>query len=254
MKSSPVGSCVQQFWMGRVDCHACELAASMPMATLDRRRHQADLVQLGSYLLPAETPVILKGDPADAVFSVRSGFLKLWQYDDCGVCRIVRLLRPGDILGLEALFQPTYAHTATTLTRVRLCRIPSELLRRLERQEPDLQYEVQRRWHHQLQRGDEFMLSVVSGSSRERVLKLLRYLAKFAAPEPCPRIRRLDMAAMLQISSETAARVIADLKKAGLLEEAAAELRFDPQALHQAPQPEKIVNHVTFSGRDAPLH
>lgn len=231
------------------------MAAAMPFMMLDPVRHGADLKRIGNYLLPGGAPVTVKGDPADAVFSIRSGFLKLWQHDDCGLCRIVRLLRPGDILGLEALFQPTYAHNAATLGPVRLCRIPSDMLDRLERQEPELHHEVERRWHEQVQRSDEFMLSVVAGSSRERVLKLLRYLARFSMPGPCPRIRRLDMAALLQISSETAARVIADLKKAGLLEETATELRFDPQALHPAPHPEsKIVNRVTLFERDAPLH
>jgi len=255
MKPSAVGSCVQRFWMGRTDCHACELTAPMPFAILDPGRHRAELSQLGNHLLPAGTPVALGGEPADAVFAIRSGFLKVWQYDDCGLCRIVRLLRPGDIFGLEALFQATYAHNATTLSRARLCRIPADVLGQLEQQDPRLQYEVQRRWHQQLQQSDEFMLSVASGSSRERVLKLLRYLAKFAAPRACPRVRRLDMAAMLQISSETAARVIADLKKAGVLEETATELRFDPRALPPLQHAvEKIVNGVTFSGQDALRH
>jgi len=224
-------ACLEGFWAGRVDCRVCDVARRMPFNAVGAERLGRDLREVGNYPLPPYTPIVLAGHPATAVFSIRAGFVKLWRHDEAGQCRIVRLLRPGDMLGLEALLQPTYALSADTLNPVKLCRIPLETLTRLQEREPGLYREVEKRWHSQLRRSEHLMVSVVAGPSRARVLKLLRYLAEFAAPGPCPRLRRLDMAAMLDISSETAARVIAELKAAGLVVETATELRFDPERL-----------------------
>ena len=223
--------CLEGFWAGRVDCRVCDVVRRMPFNAVGADSLGRDLREVGNYPLPPYTAIAQAGGPATAVFSIREGFVKLWRHDETGRCRIVRLLRPGDMLGLEALLQPTYALSADTLGSVKLCRIPLETLTRLQEREPALYREVERRWHAQLGRTEQLMVSVATGPSRARVLKLLRYLAEFAAPGPCPRLRRLDMAAMLDISSETAARVIAGLKTAGLVVETATELRFDPERL-----------------------
>jgi CRP-like cAMP-binding protein len=203
----------------------------MPFQAIAAGSRASSLRTAESYAFPAGATILMAGDPAVAVFSIREGFIKLWRRDDAGRCRIVRLMRPGDMLGLEATFQDEYQLSAATLSPAKLCRIPVELLTRLENDDPVVHHEVERRWHGQLKQADDLAAAVLTGPSRERVLKLLRFMAEFAAPDPCPRIRRLDMAALLDISSETAARVIADLKHAGLLEESPNELHFEPARL-----------------------
>jgi CRP/FNR family transcriptional regulator, anaerobic regulatory protein len=229
--------CLKGYWTGRVNCGLCGVPDPMPFKSLAARPRPPDLRAAESYILPAGATIIMAGDAAAAAFSIREGFIKLWRRDDAGQCRIVRLMRPGDMLGLEGTFQPVYQLSAATLSPAKLCRIPVELLTTLKEQEPVVYREVERRWHGHLAHADELAMSVVTGPSRQRVLKLLRFMAKFAAPDPCPRIRRLDMAAMLDISSETAARVIADLKHTGLLIEDAAGMHFDPDTLALADCP-----------------
>lgn len=231
MTSRAENPCLKGHWTGRVNCQLCGTPSPMPFKTVAAGSMASSLRAAESYALPAGAPILMAGDPATAIFSIREGFIKLWRQDDAGRCRIVRLMRPGDMLGLEATFQENYQLSAATLSPAKLCRIPVELLMRLKKDEPNVFTEVERRWHAQLLHADDLAANVLTGPSRERVLKLLRYMARFAAPDPCPRIRRLDMAALLDISSETAARVIADLKHAGLLEEGPNELRFEPDQL-----------------------
>ena len=203
----------------------------MPFNRLDGPRFGADLLEVDSYALPREFPLVAAGDAAESVFAIREGFVKVWQSDSAGQIRIVRLLRAGDMLGLEGLLDDRYDSSATTLSAAKVCHIPRSVLFRLERKETALDRDIERRWHDQLRRTDLFLLSVARGPSRQRVIKLLRYLAAFAAPAPCPHMSRTDMAAMLDIASETAARVVARLIQAGLLEETPDSLRFDPDAL-----------------------
>lgn len=224
-------ACIWDFWALRVDCRACEAGRATPFAVVGPQRLGRLVLQVENFLPPHGVTVVRAGEPADALFTVRKGFLKLWATDDEGHQRVLRLLKAGDMLGLEALFEPRYRLNAETLTPAGLCRIPLKGVRDLLQRESILSEELERRWISQLQRADEFIMNVASGPSRGRVIKLLRWLAKFAHPESVPHVSRKDMASLLDISNETAARVVADLKRLGLLEETHSHLLFDPEKL-----------------------
>jgi CRP-like cAMP-binding protein len=224
--------CLEEFLMGRLDCRKCVERKGKLFSSVQIEAIDSEALDVHDYEVPAGEVILRQGEDADAIYTVREGFLKRWLTLPGGGMRIVRLLRPGDVLGIEAMVQRHYGLSAATLTETKLCRLPIVAVNRLRDTEPNLIAALERRWHSQLARTDQFLTRVVSGPSRERVLKLLSYLAEFAQPWPCPRVSRLDMAAMLDISSETAARVVAELKNAGLLEEAQRELRFDPQRLN----------------------
>ncbi|AHE99159.1 Crp/Fnr family transcriptional regulator [Thioalkalivibrio paradoxus ARh 1] len=203
----------------------------MPFAAVGPQRFGRLLLKVENFLPPANVVLYKAGDSANAVFTVRWGFIKVWAEDELGHPRILRLLGPGDMLGLEALVESHYDHSATTLTPAGLCRTPEDIFGDLLCREPALHAQLQQRWLSQLRRTDQFLLKVGAGTSRDRVLKLLRWLAEFSHPHPCPRLSRNDMAAMLNISSETAARVIATLKRRGTLSETDSEMHFDPDRL-----------------------
>jgi len=220
--------CLADFLVGDLDCRNCVVRQGKLFFSVSSEAIVHEAMDVHDYEVPAGQTVLRQGEEADAIYTVREGFLKRWLNLPDGGTRIVRLLRPGDVLGLDAMVQRQYALSAGTLTETKLCRLPIAAVNRLREVEPNLASALERRWHGQLARTEHFLTTVASGPSRERVLKLLGYLAEFARPRPCPRVSRLDMASMLDISSETAARVIAELKDAGLLQESHDELRFDP--------------------------
>lgn len=223
--------CLEEFLMGRLDCRKCVERKGKLFSSVQIEAADSVALDVHDYEIPAGEIILRQDEEADAIYTVREGFLKRWLTLPGGGIRIVRLLRPGDVLGIEAMVQRHYGLSAATLTGTKLCRLPIAAVNRLRGTDPNLIAALERRWHSQLARSDHFLTNVASGPSRERVLKLLCYLADFVQPWPCPRVSRLDMAAMLDISSETAARVVAELKEAGLLEETHRELRFDPQQL-----------------------
>lgn len=231
MERSVSRPCLSQFWSGRVNCDRCQAPALMPLQPVARFLAPRALLEAGAYSLPAGAALFEAGQDATQVFSIREGFLKLWRVDCYGKYRIVRLLGPGDMAGLEALVQPHYGLNATAVTPCQLCVLPRDLLDRLRQDHPKLYDDIERRWHAQVQRTDTLLLDVITGPARDRIIKLLQYLAEFAAPRPCPRVRRLDMAALLDVAPETVARVVAELKRSGLLVETAEHLVFDPAKL-----------------------
>src|SRR5689334_9192910 len=62
--------------------------------------------------------------PANAVFALRSGNLKLTALDAAGGTHVVRFLIPGDVAGLDA-FGGTHSTSAEALGEAEVCRFPA---------------------------------------------------------------------------------------------------------------------------------
>ena len=82
--------------------------------------------------------IFQEGQAADTVFLVQKGMVKLISYLPNGNARIVRLLGPGKILGLEAIVDNTYEHSAMAIHDIQMLKIPSTTLRRIRNHEPEI--------------------------------------------------------------------------------------------------------------------
>jgi len=60
-----------------------------------------------------------EGDPADALYCIHSGYIKLYKSCHHGDEVVIRLLRPGDLIGLRPLFAlEALAATARAVSQV----------------------------------------------------------------------------------------------------------------------------------------
>lgn len=160
------------------------------------------------------------GVSADALYTVRSGVLQLERVNERGDRRVVRLAGRGDLLGLEALLLQPYGATAVACTPVEVCRIPRGLLQDLTATQPALVADLMSRWQQALLGAEEWLVELSMGPSRRRVLQLLRKLSDYAEPEARRSIwlpTREDMGAMLNMTFETASRVVSSLRREGVL-------------------------------------
>ncbi len=160
------------------------------------------------------------GHRADALYTVRSGVLQLERVNERGDRRVVRLAGRGDLLGLEAMLLQPYGATAVACTQVEVCRIPRSLLQELSASQPSLSAGLMQRWQQALSGSEEWLVELSMGPSRRRVLQLLRKLSEYAEPAPLSNIwlpSREDMGAMLNMTIETASRMVSSLKREGVL-------------------------------------
>ena len=80
-----------------------------------------------------------------------------------------------------------------------------------------------RKWHESLTRAHECTRELATGSARQRVARLFLLLA----PVGETRVRlfgREDVGSLLGITTETASRMIADLKRGGIVREVSVNL------------------------------
>lgn len=156
-------------------------------------------------------------DHGRAVFTMRSGLIKLIQYLPNGDQRIVRLLKQGDTLGLEAVLDQPYRHTALTMQDTLVCRIPASSIHQVNGRTPGLYSQLMRRWQLSVDRADEWLTFLSTGTARARIARLFLYLKGDSADPVCQLFGRDEVAAILGITSETASRLITELRRDGIL-------------------------------------
>lgn len=207
----------KEAWCGEADCRNCTLRNSVLFAGLEEKDFELIHRPIDDYSVPVQTHLYNAGDPGTAVFTIRSGLIKLVQYLPDGHQRIVRLVRSTDVLGLEALLDQAYQHDAIVLSEATVCRIPTEIVQRLDRENPGLHAELLRRWQRALSEADTWLTELSTGSARQRVARLLLRLAEAGDGVSCELLTREDIGAMLGVTTETASRVIAEFRRQGYL-------------------------------------
>lgn len=214
-------------------CSTCGVRQFALFGSLDdaglERIHQyiADVhVEPGQSLFTAQAP-------GHAVFTVRSGVVRLERVNERGERRILRLAGRTDLVGLEALLGQSYAADAVACTPVDVCRIPRTLVDELGGAEPQLATDLMKRWQRALDDSEEWLAELATGPARRRMLRLLLKLSEYAHDGTQVWLpMRDEMGAMLDMTVETASRIVSSLRREGVLEPVnAREARLDMQAL-----------------------
>ena len=224
-------------WQGPPQCRDCGIRDLVLFADLqlsDFRLIHQPIVEL--HLQPGDT-LYRSGARANSIYTIRDGLLKLVQYQPDGNQRILRLLRQGDVAGMEALVGQARQHEAVVLEQLSVCRIPVEVVERLSRDTPRLHHQLLSRWQRALQDADTWLTSLATGPAPVRVARLLIHLAGSRPDHSCFLPSRDDIGAMLGIASETASRVTAELKRKGWMRELDPKhVQLDLTALHKMAQ------------------
>lgn len=225
--------CVEPHWVGRSDCVNCKLRSSMPFAVLQQEDLHGMLQPINNFRAEVGAMIVAAHGSASSIYTIRRGYVKLQQDLPSGRHRIVRLLGSGEVIGLEALREHRYRHAALALTDVDLCEIPISVVEQMQARRPELYSILQGRWEVSLSQADQLILSLLSGEATTRVARLLMLLGDMAQGAPPPRMTRQDMAAILDISPETASRVCSQLLLRGWLHESSASFEIDRTQLQR---------------------
>jgi CRP-like cAMP-binding protein len=205
-------------WRGTADCRACGIRDMVLFADL----HEDDFNLIHAPIddleySPAQS-LVRMGETATSLFTLRAGMVKLVRNTVDGRQRIVRVLRSGDVIGLEALMGPTYDSDAIALTNVKVCRLPLQVIQRLNRETPRLHQRLLERWHRSLKEADDWLADLNFGNARQRLAGLILKMRTDQDPSVCTLFSREDMGAMLDLKLETVSRTLNAFAREGLIE------------------------------------
>jgi CRP/FNR family cyclic AMP-dependent transcriptional regulator len=153
--------------------------------------------------------IFAQGDPADAVFYVQKGKIKLTVVSNNGKEAVIAILGIGDFLGEGCLTtQPLRMATATVISDCSVVRMEKAAMIRVLRQEPAfaelfLAYVLSRNM-----RIEEDLVDQLFNSSEKRLARVLLLLANFGKEgKPEPVITKISQETLAEMIGTTRSRV-----------------------------------------------
>lgn len=211
-------NCTNPEWIGRAKCSACDVRNFVLFSGLTPHDLDTMLQPIDNLHAPQHAVLYEQGAAAPSVYTLRSGLIKLQVDLPNGGRRIVRVLRPGDVAGMETLVGDPYHHTAIALQDADVCRIPREVVIRLDHTHPAVHQALMQRWQRQIDQADHFITALSTGPAEARMARLLLTLGCNGPLPESALPSREDMGALLGITTETASRIMADFRRRGLVE------------------------------------
>jgi len=154
---------------------------------------------------------------AGHIMTIRSGVVKLVRNTADGRPRIVRILKPGDVIGLEALFSSVYDTDAVAMSQVSVCKIPITVIKDLSAQSPRLHMRLMERWHRAVKEADDWLATLNFGTARQRVANIILKMRHIEDPTLTTLFSREDMGAMSDLKLETVSREVSRWAKEGVI-------------------------------------
>lgn len=201
----------------KVECVLCSIRHLVLFADLEQDDFQCFQHSIKKLEFKPGDILYEQQDTIDYVYTIRSGLVKLVHYLPNGSYRITRLLRQGDLAGIETITGSSYIQRAIAMQDTSVCRIPVKKLQQLNHESCHLYTQLTARWQKIQNDADIWLTDLTMGSSRRRVANLLIYLANSDSEASFFLPSREDIGALLAITTETASRIIAELKRSGFL-------------------------------------
>ena len=202
-------------------CEHCEARSFNMCNALD----PDELARLASIMsdqrFEAGTTFIEEGAPADDLFNLTSGTVKVFKLLADGRCQITGFMMAGDFLGLSR--GGTYAYSATAITPVTCCRFQRPQLRGLFNELPKIERQMLGLAMNELMAAQDQMVLLGRKTARERIASFLLSLSDRAVrrgrpgnPVDLP-MTRGDIADYLGLTTETVSRTFTQLKGEGVI-------------------------------------
>ncbi len=224
---------INHAWDGKDGCVNCAVRKQALFGELTRDDFDVLHLPIPEFRLSVGETLYYAGDAANSVYTVRSGMLKLVDFLPGGEYRIVRLLRPGDLAGIEALNARPYLNQAIAMQDTEVCQISLADVELLNERTPHLCRKLTALWQQVQNDADIWLGQLTVGASAKRVVRLLLYLADVAETSEFLLPSGEDMGAILAITKETVSRTMAELKRQKLVFTENQTVRIDYAGLKQ---------------------
>jgi len=196
-------------------------AKPAPAARPDRTAFDADLFLdnpgMSKHVVHFERgdSIFSQGDPADSVFYIRKGAVKLSVVSKQGREAVIAIVEPGDFFGEGCLAaQPLRLSSATTVTAASVLRLEKARMVRLLRGRRAMS---ERFIAHLLTRNmriEEDLVDHLFNPSERRLARALLLLARYGAPDdPVRTVPRVSQEVLAQMVGTTRSRVNFFMKK-----------------------------------------
>lgn len=174
--------------------------------------------------------IFREGSYASGIYCINGGKIKLSMTGDEGKEQIIRMAKPGDIIGYKALLSSErYSATATALEDCNVCFIPKEIFLAILQKDATLSFEMMKILSDELKRAEERITHLAQKPVRERVAETILFLKETYGIDAENNINvalsREEIANLVGTATETAIRLLSEFNKDHIIELAGKRIK-----------------------------
>lgn len=206
-----------------VDCkHCSNRFNSVFCKTEHDRMEEIEALKICSSFKKGES-IFREGSYASGVYCINAGKIKLAMMGSEGKEQIVRMAKPGDIIGYKALLSgDRYSATATAIEDCNICFIPREIFLVILQKDAGLSFEMMKLLSNELKQAEEKITHLAQKPVRERVAETILFLKETYGIDKDNQINilltREEIANLVGTATETAIRLLSEFNKDHIIE------------------------------------
>jgi CRP/FNR family transcriptional regulator len=157
------------------------------------------------------------------IFCVNRGKIKLVKTGDDGKEQILRLIKPGDLMGYRAMLSgDKYSASAVVMEEAGICFIPKDLFMAVLKKDGQLSFEIMKLLSDDLRKAEVSITHFAQKPVRERLAEALLFIKESYGFKPDGKtidlkISREELANLVGTATETTIRLLSDLKHEGVV-------------------------------------
>jgi CRP-like cAMP-binding protein len=176
-----------------------------------------------SYTIKKGEPIFEEGESTNGIFCVKDGVCKLTKLSANGKDQIVKLVKPGELLGQRSMISDEPANlSAVALEDMEVCFIPKKEIMEFFNENNQFSMNVMKTICGDLKDADDHMVSLAQKSVKERLAETLLHLEDtFGKNEDGSlhiQLSREELAGMIGTATESCIRLLSEFNKTGLIE------------------------------------
>jgi CRP/FNR family transcriptional regulator, polysaccharide utilization system transcription regulator len=175
-----------------------------------------------SYTIKKGEPIFEEGETVNGVFCVKEGACKLTKLSDNGKDQIVKLAKPGELLGQRSMISDETANlSAIALEDMQVCFIPKSEIMGFFNDNNHFSMNVMKTICEDLKESDIHMVDMAQKNVKQRLAETLLYLEEnFGLNEDKTlklQLSREELAGMIGTATESCIRLLSEFNKTGLI-------------------------------------
>jgi CRP-like cAMP-binding protein len=176
-----------------------------------------------SYSIKKGELIFEEGEVTNGIYCVKDGVCKLSKLSSNGKDQIVKLVKPGELLGQRSMISDEPANlSAVALEDMEVCFIPKTEILQFFNQNNNFSMSVMKTICGDLKDADDHMVSLAQKSVKERLAATLIYLEETFGNNADGTLRlqlsREELAGMIGTATESCIRLLSELNKSNLIE------------------------------------
>lgn len=183
-----------------------------------------------SYTIKKGDLIFEEGEITNGIYCVKDGVCKLSKLSSNGKDQIVKLVKPGELLGQRSMISEEPANlSAVALEDMEVCFIPKTEIIQFFNQNNQFSMSVMKTICGDLKDADEHMVDMAQKSVKERLAATLIYLEETFGNDTEGFLRlqlsREELAGMIGTATESCIRLLSELNKSDLIELVGKKIR-----------------------------